>query len=544
MKKKLFIYILTFIQISILGQVVNYTASTDVIANPERGLQKYSITGSNYSTSLGSNNLPISTLNSWRNSSDKVTVVYRYFMLDAFINTDINSIYLNNIQNDFNNIRTAGLKVIIRFAYSDKQGAEAQQPSKAQILKHIQQLTATLTSNKDVIFSVQAGFIGTWGEWYYTNSSEFGSDGEISATQWENRKEIINAMLDMVPTDIPIQVRYVGIKKTMYGLNQLTESTAYKSNANSRIGFYNDAFLNNYGDMGTFSAEECTNPVGTVDYNYLANETKYLPMTGETNGINPCDNGYRTTGQNAIYEMGLTNWTALNRDYHEDFWNNLSTIHYNEIVKNLGYRFSLKSSILTTNANGFNIRLNIENLGFARPYMKRDVYLVLKNTETNVITTQILNTDIRTWEGTVAIAHDITNIDTGSYNLFLWMPDNNVSLRTNSKYSIRLANDGIWNDENGYNNLLQTVTFKTLGLNGKLPNNELTVYPNPASDFINIKTNSFIKEDIDIYNFAGQLIKRIKIANEHKLDISKFINGEYIIRFSSNPEKSIKFIKY
>jgi hypothetical protein len=42
-------------------------------------------------------------------------------------------------------------------------------------------------------------------------------------------------MLTATPTEIPIQVRYPMIKKTLYGNSTLTESTAYKNTPNARI---------------------------------------------------------------------------------------------------------------------------------------------------------------------------------------------------------------------------------------------------------------------------------------------------------------------
>jgi hypothetical protein len=56
-------------------------------------------------------------------------------------------------------------------------------------------------------------------------------------------------MLAHTPVEIPIQVRYVGIKQTMFGTTPLNSSTAYQNTPNARIGFYNDAFLNDYGDQ-------------------------------------------------------------------------------------------------------------------------------------------------------------------------------------------------------------------------------------------------------------------------------------------------------
>ncbi|MHA7057687.1 T9SS type A sorting domain-containing protein [Aquimarina sp. M1] len=545
--KKLSLLILLLIGNALLfGQSVTYTPSTEIIANPERGLQKYSITSSNYATTPNSNNLSVTTLNNWKTSADKVTVVYRYFLLDASLNSDINTTFLENIQTDFDNVRTAGLKIIVRFSYSNAQGTTAQQPIKSQILTHISQLSSVLNTNKDVIFSLQAGFIGTWGEWYYTNSTEFGTDGAISETQWENRKEIIDAMLAATPTEIPIQVRYAGIKTKMYGNMQLNEQTAYQNTEHARIGFYNDAFLNDYGDQGTYSvSSQCTNPVGTAEYNYIANETKYLPMTGETNGLNACDSGFRTSGSNALNELNLTNWTTINRDYYIPFWTQaINSGHYEEIVKNIGYRFVLNSSSITSNNDNFDLTLDISNVGYARPFKKRNVYLILKNMGTNEVTKVLIDTDIRTWESSVSITQNFDLGLTGTFQLYLWMPDIETNLESNSDYSIQLANQNIWESETGYNNLSQTVSFdSTLSIDDLALENNFSFYPNPASDIITIKLKELDNTEIQIFDVNGQLIKKYLVSDQEGLNISNLSNGLYFICLGKNTSTSVQFIK-
>ncbi|QXP61756.1 DUF4832 domain-containing protein [Olleya sp. HaHaR_3_96] len=545
--KKSFLVTLSLIcNVLLFGQSVNYSPATDIIANPERGLQKYSITSSDYATTTNYNNLSVQTLNSWKTSPDKVTVVYRYFLLDDFLNSDINATFLENIQTDFNNVRIAGLKIIVRFSYSNAQGTAAQQPIKSQILTHISQLSTVLNTNKDVIFSLQAGFIGTWGEWYYTNSTEFGTDGTISESQWANRKEIIDAMLTATPIEIPIQVRYAGIKTRMYGNTQLNEQTAYQNTANARIGFYNDAFLNNYGDQGTYSGvSECENPVGSSDYNYISNETKYLPMTGETNGLNSCAGIDRTGGANAVYELNLTNWTTINRDYYTPFWNQVvSSAHYNQIVKNIGYRFVLNSSSITSNNSDFELTLDLSNVGYARPFKERKLYLVLKNTVTDEITTALINTDIRTWESAVSITQNFNLGLTGTFQLYLWMPDSETALESNPDYSIQFANANTWEPLTGYNNLQQTISLSsTLNVDTFLPNTNFSIYPNPTSDFITIKLKKSDSAIIQIFDTNGQLIKELLVSNNYKIDLSNLSNGLYLIRFKNNTSANIKFIK-
>lgn len=458
-EKTLFLFFLMSVAVA-TAQTVHYTASTGIIANPERGLQKYSITGSDYATVVGANNLSASMLTEWKADTDKVTMVFRYFLLSDFMNTDINSIYLDNIQGDFDSIRHAGLKVIVRFSYSDAQGSGPQQPSKAQILAHINQLAPVLQNNKDVIFSHQAGFIGTWGEWYYTNSTEFGDEDAISPAQWLNRKEVLDAMLVATPAEIPIQVRYVGIKTTLYGSTPLSSMGAYQNTPSARIGFFNDAFLNDWGDQGTYSVtDQCEDPVGTPDYDFLINETQYLPMTGETNGVNPCDGGLRTTGDNAIYEMELTHWTTLNRDYHPDFWSQIDSADYQTIVQKLGYRYVLDSSILSLHLTNFDLSLYLTNTGFAQPVKQRSVYLVLKDTLTNIAVPILINTDLRNWGSTVIIDQNFFPNLAGTFKLYLWLPDSDPTLATRPEYCIQLANDSTWDASTGYNDLSIIVTL-------------------------------------------------------------------------------------
>lgn len=437
---------------------VLYTISTENFANPERGLYKYTITNNNYYSSTGYTNLNLNTLNGWRNDTDKVTVIYRTFRLDQFLNADITAKYLENIQLDFNVIRNAGFTCIVRFAYSQSTSSNPQQPTKARILEHIQQISPILHANKDVIHSYQAGFIGTWGEWYYTNSTEFGTEGNISSTQWQNRKEIIDAMLSSTPSSMFVLLRYPSLKKSMYGTTQLNDLTAYQNTANARLGFFNDAFLNNWGDMGTYSVNsETQNPVGTSDYTYLANETKYTPMVGETNGVN----APRTNGSNALVELDNTNWSSLNRDYYTQVFTNwLNSGHYAEIVKRMGYRIHLINSIFTKTDNNLNVQIKLKNSGYARPFKNRSIKLVLKNTASNIYYPFTINTDFRTWADTIQLHEnfDLSGIPFGNYSAYLQLSDTNTSLAENSKYAIRFANNNVWVESIGMNDLLQSFT--------------------------------------------------------------------------------------
>ena len=437
----------------ISSQTVTYSASTDIIANPERGLQKYS---KNVSSNGSYDFISQISLTNNRTGDDKVTVLYRYIILSGYNNTDvIDNTYLTNLQTDFNSIRNAGVKVIPRISYNIVTTANTQ-PSKARIISHIEALASTINANKDVILSIQAGSIGKYGEWYYTDSSiEFGDEGSISPSQWLNRKDVVDSMLTNFQ-DVPIQVRYADAKIQMYGSTLITDGTAYQNTPLARVGFYNDALLNDYGDQGTYSiGSQCTNPIGVTEYNFISNAGKYLPMTGEPNGINPCDGGYRTSGFNAVYEFNLLNFSVINRDYEPNVWQGwIDQGYYNEILRNLGYRLELISSTLS----GSNLSLVINNVGYSKILFEKKTYIIYRDNLNNEYK-RLLPLDIRTLnKGTNTVNITLPNdVPSNSYLLLLQITDKTVSLENTVAYCIQFANTGLWELSTGYNNLQQTV---------------------------------------------------------------------------------------
>ncbi|MBN1128742.1 MAG: DUF4832 domain-containing protein [Chitinispirillaceae bacterium] len=447
------------------ASTVGYTESDAVIANPLRGFQKYSITDARYATVANHTSLDSAGLASWRTGSDKVTVIFRYFLLEPFIESDISAIYLDNIRRDFSVIRKAGLKILVRFSYRDEQSSLPQQPVKSRIFTHIRQLAPVIRENRDVIAAVQAGFIGTWGEWYYTNSDEFGTDGTISTAQWNNRKQVVDSMLAGFPADLFLQVRYPEVKKKLYGSTPLTPETAYRNTPQARIGFFNDAFLNNWGDMGTFSvSNSAQDPKGTDDYRYLAGESRFTPMSGETNGLNPP----RTDGANAIVELDSCNWSLLNRDYYtQNFTNWIAAGQYAAMQRNLGYRFVLKQSTVTMSASRMSLSFTVVNRGYAPPFERRPLYLVLIGSN-GARHPFPLEADIRRWEDSVAVNEtvDCAALSSGEYRCALALPDPDSVLALRPEYAIRFANDAICDSVPGLIMLNQRITVTQTGIAG------------------------------------------------------------------------------
>ena len=139
------------------SKVITYTPTAIEIVNPERGFYVGTdVSASNYGA-LDLNDLK-------KNRADGFSLYLYEVFLDSFVKTNISAILLSAMQKDLNLIRTAGLKAIIRFAYFDSVG-KVKDAAKTQLLKHIDQLKPLFINNVDIIAFVQAGFIGTWGEW-------------------------------------------------------------------------------------------------------------------------------------------------------------------------------------------------------------------------------------------------------------------------------------------------------------------------------------------------------------------------------------------
>ncbi len=196
------------------------------------------------------------------------TLVYLTIRLDDYRESDIPEKMLNGLQTNFNEVREAGVKAIIRFAYNQGPYPESQpDASKSQILKHIEQLTPLLQENSYVIAWLEAGFIGAWGEWH---TSTNGLDNLA------DKQEILNAVLAAIPN------RYVQVR---YPINIIEMYPNPADAAKAFVAHHNDCFLSSDTDVGTYESHGVNTMEG--DQKYLAELTRFTPISGETCAPNP-----------------------------------------------------------------------------------------------------------------------------------------------------------------------------------------------------------------------------------------------------------------
>lgn len=472
-----------------------YEEAKTEIVNPERGFYlPLGATASRF-VLLDSNRLK-----AYRSQSQqpgkasykvKVSLIHRGYELDVFKNKPLSDSFLVNLQKDFDAVRAAGLKMILRFAYTDtarsgdcideyKICPPYGDAPRQIVLHHIGQLKPLLQKNGDVIAVMQQGFIGIWGENYFTDyfgDASTNGLGVIADSSWRHRNKMLTALLTALPKDRMVQVRTPQIKQRfVYGeraavsAKPLIANEAHNFSDKARVGFHNDCFLATPDDYGTFY--DYGNSVSKRDTanqrlrRYFESDSRYVAVGGET-----CDDAYSPQNDcgptgGVERDMAAMHYSYLNAAYNTDVnndWNSAGC--FKNIRDKLGYRFVLRKAIFPKSANAkLSFSFEVENVGYASPFNPRPVFLVMQNKTTGKDYFFPLKSDVRKWyTGHHSIAEIITFSSTlpkGNYHLFLWLPDTYQSLHLRPEYAVRFANENCWRRDSGYNDLQLDLSVK------------------------------------------------------------------------------------
>lgn len=494
--KPFFVAVIWLCAIAVSAQPLRttYKESVDDFANPERGFYLPFTTSTEHFTPLDT-----STLLKFGRGPQQAksatyafhgSLIYRAYVLERFRTTAMDSSFLQLIQNDFETVRLAGLKMILRFSYIDKTHTGDCQDeykicppygdaAKAIVLQHIAQLKPLLQQNADVIAVLQMGFIGIWGENYYTDHFGDASTnqlGYVPDSSWHDRNQVLKALLDVLPKDRMVQVRTPQLKQRfVYGPHAsvnskaLTDGEGFTSTDKARIGFHNDCFLAGADDYGTFY-DYCNSiskrgPANAALRKYFEQDSRYTAVGGET-----CDDAFSPQNDcgGAEKAMAAMHYSYLNAAYNNavnNDWDSGGCMA--AIRRNLGYRFVLLSADLprtVQKAGRFNVKINLRNKGYAAPYNWRPVQIVLRHQATRKVIIIPLKTDVRKWfPGPVVCQETVSlspNTALGSYDVLLNFPDAYSSLSHRPAYSIHLANEAVWEPGTGYNNLHRTISVQ------------------------------------------------------------------------------------
>ena len=181
-------------------------------------------------------------------------------------------------------------------------------------------------------------------------------------------------------------------------------------------------------------------------------ESKYLMMGGET-----CQMSKYCKCEFTIKDMEDYHWTYISGPkVISDKW--ATDGCSDEIDRRLGYRLTLTEVSHTKTpvaGKNFKVVVNLKNTGFAAPVNPRKVEFILVDGTGNKKTYKCSDIDPRYWFAGEDISINkilvIPEDAVGECKLYLNLPDGKATLHNNPRFSIRLANDGIWDEETGYN---------------------------------------------------------------------------------------------
>ncbi len=475
-----------------------YTESTTDFPNPERGMYEdteYWLGTTNYPSYSGM-------------ISRGHTMSHLYLRFDNYVGNA--TIPVSGLTTVFNNARQAHVKLMIRVTYN--WGTFEPDAVETIVNQQIAQLKPILEANKDVIYSWQAGYLGAWGEWHSSNNYTLGSDGngaDITTT-----KRIYLNILNNLPVGVFAALRYPGFRIPFFGSSYMAPTTAFTDRAihpEAWTGFHNDCLLagtSSYPDEGSYNVRNMT---FQQVKDYYHNETKYVPLTGETCGVTA-----RSTCAIALDEFSYTRLTSLNSEFDTSVLDILKNQGcFPDISKKLGYRFVLqKVSVPATPSinTPFTFHMDLKNMGYAPAYYDHPVFLIFENITTGTKTPiRLSGADARRWLPisdipliTYDTSVDISNLIAGNYKLNLWLPDGNPSLQNIPDYAIRFANNNTWNALTGYN-YLGDVTIQNGTTNSPSPSPLTKTGDINTDGFVNILDYTLLANAFSTNNTAADL---------------------------------------
>ena len=433
------------------------------LANPERGFRFEQKVGLEDGEKQSASNR-----SAWKFrecAEDGVTVAQAYCYLNRYCDASISQAKLDALQTDFDRARKEGVKFLLRFAYetdmSRKKG-----PTLQRILSHIIELRGIVQRNADVIYALQIGWVGAWGE-FHSSASGIEFDKEASA------KVVRYTMDHMLPAN----------RSTMLRTMQLREDALSELGiGGERIGLFNDATLADFFDSGTFMGDRNKlmkmawdeilgtkfSIPGNPQFDLLCKVGAQLPVDGELfwnghvdvahqNGIAALirlrRHHYTTLSLvhgNSRFDMKagigpIDQWkkTPITADLLESYgipcdpayFAGSSRTAYEYIRDHLGYRLVAKDCRRV----GDKVRVTLHNHGFAAPVNPRPAFFAVVAADGKV-TEVPTGFDCRRLlpERDAVIEASVPELKDGE-RLALWLPDETDSIRLRPEYAIQLA---------------------------------------------------------------------------------------------------------
>lgn len=360
---------------------------------------------------------------------------------------------ITNWNASFADARTNGIMLIMRFLSTG---------TAAQIIAQCAAIKPVLWANRDVIAYVQCGMRCDFGEW---------ADNCTDNNNVTDKTNILNAIIDMTPSDVPIEFTQVYPREQLYGTTPATFNDMKRGTLAGRLGFHSDCFLTgpttNHGDSffytgpGTFTGFVATQSFAQQAA-YVQASSAFIPFAGET-----CDNSQGASGVNgeirtacgtsSVDAQGLAGGIQNEGPrYHLVHLSGSGGSHLpawasggclDSTANLMGYRFQLGSvTHPTTATRGTTITVDIRmhNYGWARLFDHGRMRVLLVNGGTTVI--GVASTQLRELppqaSGDTIVRVKVAlpgGMATGTYAMHLDSPSPFASMSA-VKFNIQFAN--------------------------------------------------------------------------------------------------------
>jgi hypothetical protein len=473
-------------------KTIRFQTLSEFIPNPERGFapsfgppnpRQVSWdrcgTGNNFSNYSYTELTPRMSLDRLQSEFRSGTRVIKIrYHIAQYRNQPLSKDFLSRLDNDFATIRVAGLKVIPRFTYNWPQGGP--DTTLARILSHLDQLRAILRRNSDVLFVMELGFIGCWGEQHTSSNNLVDRPRDLNSSSIA----IINKALSVLPPNRKIALRYPVFKFQFFSSSfyQPIQPTSYtdvaSSNNKSRLITHDDCLVCGEYNAGTFWSPR-ENPQELRQF--LSSDNLYAGQIGEPGDIGRDSEGdYDKDGFTRNYAdcarvvplLKQMRWSVMNSTYTYspnsayDIWRSQGC--YKTIAERLGYRFELKSVKLPRvfrKRKDNQIELSVVNSGWASLINPRKVKINLINNDTTKVVSFTTNVDPRSWlPGKSSVeAFSIKpkkSLARGRYDVCIGLADESPRLANRSDYSIRFASTTQWDERVGCNVVARSVVLR------------------------------------------------------------------------------------
>ena len=453
-----------------------YAGSPYDTLNPERG----------WYIARGTNEVDPAEFADFKNAH--VSIVMLEANLGAYKNKALDKAKLDEIDKAFSTARSNGLSVIFRAAYTFDEVPNPEPTNFSLILQHIDQLGPIFKANEDILFNVQAGFLGEWGEWHHSyygdRNGKYSDGGPDNPPFTTYQRQVVNELLKVVPDGVTIALRrpeYIrnvaddsivdstlSPTKWVFGVHDpVGPLEAFGSSKIARLAFHNDALMSDETDMDTYFND--LNPQSKEKVlDWISRQTRYTPMVAETNLVSK-----NNDTEIAIPLLDRINIQALNIEYHPRVLRKWKTTDhdgmnaFDYIGMMIGYRFVLNRADLNELADSkLRLDLGLVNAGFGHLLKEKKFEIVLKNESQTYRTT--IAEDARFWNKNEPVNRSYlfqlpSGITPGSWDVYLALSSTFESLADTPAYSVRFSNKDIWDEVSGLNKI---GTIKLSGAGG------------------------------------------------------------------------------